>query len=120
MHVGPGHSGTRVVFLATSPRCRFRISTYIPLLCPFSFLQLHQGMVNGLMKLVIGRFMALGWHGIATFLLIFGKTPLIQIELDPRLTIDLRDEQFENIDTWWVFNTLARYSVDFCVSTKVS
>lgn len=58
-------------------------------------------MVDGLMKLVTGRFIALVWHGIATILLIFGKTPLIQIEVDPSLSADLRGQQFDSIDTWW-------------------
>eukprot|EP00903_Cladosiphon_okamuranus_P012521 g11724.t1 len=57
-------------------------------------------MVDGLMQLVAGRFLALVWHGIATVVLILGKTPLIQIEVDPGATVDLRIEQFEYIDTW--------------------
>lgn len=63
-------------------------------------------MVDGLIQLVAGRFMALVWHGIATIALICGKTPLIQIELDPSLTGDLRNEQFEFIDTWWVLTSM--------------
>ena len=57
-------------------------------------------MVDGLIQLVVSRFVALVWHGIATIVLIFGKTPLIQIEVGPSLTTDARDEQFEHIDTW--------------------
>lgn len=73
-------------------------------------------MVDVLIKLVIGRFVALLWHGIATILLIFGKTPLVQIEVDPRLAFDLRNEQFESIDTWWV-STTVRHT---CYSSVIS
>lgn len=75
-------------------------------------------MLDGLIQLVAGRFVALVWHGIATIVLILGKTPLIQTELDPTLTADLRDEQFEHIDTWWVLALL--YSAMHCFFLSMS
>ena len=72
----------------------------------------YQAMVDGLVRLVIGRFVTLISHAIVTIVLVYGKTPLIQIELDPSLTMDLRDEQFDGIDTWWVLSTATvRYNV---------
>ncbi|CAM9553588.1 unnamed protein product [Ectocarpus sp. 6 AP-2014] len=51
---------------------------------------------DGLVKLVSGRFLALTSHVVATVLLFFGKTPLVQIDLDTPQTMD----QYEYTDTW--------------------
>lgn len=75
-------------------------------------------MADGMIPVVTGRFVALVWHGIATIALIFGKTPLIQIEVDPAATIDLRIQRFEYIDTWWVLITVSCYSAVECYSNQ--
>lgn len=57
-------------------------------------------MVDGLLQLVTSRFLVLLLHAVATILLFYGKTPLVQIELDPDQGEDDRKEQYEYIDTW--------------------
>lgn len=70
------------------------ISSSVLAPCLFSTMQ-----VDGLVKLVGGRFLALTSHVVATALLFFGKTPLVQIDLDTPQTMD----QYEYTDNWWVF-----------------
>lgn len=57
-------------------------------------------MVDGLVQLVTGRFLALLLHAVATMLLFYGKMPLVQIVLDPTQAEDDRKEQYEHIDKW--------------------
>lgn len=57
-------------------------------------------MIDGMVKLLAARFLALVWHFVATCALFYEKVPLIQIELDLAKTEEERMKQYQHIDTW--------------------